>query len=337
VLKLSGADGGGQIIRTAVALSALTGKAFSMSHIRGSRPEPGLKAQHVAAVQAVAQICDAKVTGLTTGSEIIRFEPGSVGGGDLQAEVGTAGSIALVFDAVLPVAYVLDTPLTLTVTGGTDVRWAPTMTHHATVKRRIVSCFGLRYQSETTRVGFYPAGGGKATVKLPSGTPSAAVLTDRGPLESGIIYATATPDLEQASVAERMVAPVIEAYPDVDCRVRYRAADSAGAVCCLAATFKNSIAGFDTVGRPGRSAEAVGTDVLQAFEAFCQTDAAIDEYTADQVMIPLAVAGGTVTIDRVTSHITSNAGVIRRFGGDLRIETDTKAIRMQSAGGLKTR
>jgi RNA 3'-terminal phosphate cyclase (ATP) len=252
-------------------------------------------------------------------------------------EVGTAGSIALVFDAVLPVAYALDEPLTLTVTGGTDVRWAPTMSHHATVKRRIAGRFGLGYHDEVTHMGFYPTGGGKATLELPSGRPTPAVLTDRGPLESGIVYVTATPDLEQASVAERMADPVLESYPDFERRVRYRTADSSGAVCCLVAQFEQSIAGFDAVGQPDRSSEAVGTNVLHAFETFRDTEAAVDEHTADQVMIPLTVAGGAVAIDQVSCHITTNTPVIQMFGGDLHIEAGDDVRILRSAGGLGVR
>ena len=321
MLELDGSDGGGQLLRTALALSALTGEAFTMRNVRGSRPDPGLKAQHAAAVWTVGRVCDADVEGGSRESETVTFDPGPVEGGAVRVEVGTAGSVALVFDALLPLAYALDAPLSATVVGGTDVRWAPTMAHHAEVKRRVVERLGLRYRDEVGRLGFYPAGGGEATLHLAPSTATPATLTDRGAFTGGTVYAYATDDLEQASVAERLADTVREAVPDLDSRAVYRPADSTGAACCLRASFERSTTGFDALGEPGRSAEAVAGTVADAFEEFTAGEAAVDAETADQVMVPLAVAGGAVAIPAVTDHVASNAEVIRAFGGSLDVES----------------
>ncbi|MFC7226591.1 RNA 3'-terminal phosphate cyclase [Salinirubellus salinus] len=335
MLELDGSEGGGQLLRTALALSALTGEAFRMRNVRGSRPEPGLKSQHAAALWAVARVCDAEVEGGARGSETVTFEPGAVGGEDVRVEVGTAGSVPLVFDALLPVAYALSEPLSVTVVGGTDVRWAPTMAHHAEVKRRVVSRFGVRYRDEVARLGFYPVGGGEATLHLSPSSPADATLTDRGAFEGGTVYAYASDDLEQAAVADRMADRVLESHPGLDRRAVYRPADSTGAACCLRATFTDAVAGFDALGEPGRSSEAVAEAVLEAFESFRDGTAAVDAHTADQVMVPLAVCGGAVAVPRVTDHVASNAEVVRAFGGDLHVERreDGTAV-LRSAGGL---
>lgn len=337
MLELDGSEGGGQLLRTALALSALTGEGFRMRNVRGSRPTPGLKPQHAAAVWAVREVCDADVEGGTRGSETVTFDPGPVRGGEVRVEVGTAGSVTLVFDAVLPITYALETPLSLTVVGGTDVKWAPTIAHHAEVKRDVVERFGLDYTDHVKRRGFYPAGGGEATVELKPSTPTEATLTERGLLRAGTVFAWATDDLDQASVAERMAHHVLEAHPSFDRQVAYGPADSTGAGCCLRATFADSVAGFDALGELGLSAEAVAGDVLSTFEEFCQTDAAVDRHTADQVMVPLAVAGGAVSIPAVTDHVSSNAAVVRAFGGDLWVERHDGTAVLESDGGLQTR
>ena len=335
MLELDGSEGGGQLLRTALALATVTGTAFRMRNVRGSRPTPGLKPQHAAAIWAVKRVCDAEVEGAERGSETVTFVPGPVAGGEVRVEVGTAGSVPLVFDAVLPVAYALDDPLSVTVVGGTDVRWAPTMAHHAEVKRRVAARFGLRYRDTVERLGFYPAGGGEATVHLDPSTPTPATLTDPGAFVGGTVYAYATPDLEQASVAERLADAVTEAVSGVDRRAVYRPADSTGAACCLRATFEGTTAGFDALGEPGRSAEAVAADVVAAFEAFREEGAAVDAHTADQTMVPLAVAGGAVSVPRVTDHVASNAEVVRAFGGDLHVEEGEGGPPvLRSAGGL---
>ena len=334
MLELDGSGGGGQLLRTALALSALTGEAFRMRNVRGSRPNPGLKPQHAAALWAVREVCDADVDGGERGSETVSFEPGPVAGGDLRVEVGTAGSVPLVFDAVLPLGYALPEPLSLTVVGGTDVRWAPTMAHHAAVKRPLAGRFGLRYTDRVERVGFYPAGGGEATLELDPAEPSPATLTDRGALVGGTVHATASEDLEQASVAERMADEVVDTHPDFDRQVRYRPADSTGAVCCLVAEFEGSVAGFDALGDPNRSAEAIAGDVLTAFAAFREGAAAVDEHAADQLMVPLAVAGGALSVPAVSDHVASNAAVIRAFGGDLRVDEDGPTPVLRSDGGF---
>jgi RNA 3'-terminal phosphate cyclase (ATP) len=151
------------------------------------------------------------------------------------------------------------------------------------------------------------------------------------------VFAWASDDLEQASVAERMADHVLDAHPSFERRVGYGPADSTGAVCCLRAEFADSVAGVDALGEPGRSAEAVAGDVLSAFERLCETDAAVDRHTADQVMVPLAVAGGAVSIPAVTDHVASNAEVVRAFGGDLRVARRDGTAVLESDGGLRTR
>lgn len=127
MIEIDGAAGGGGVLRTALALSAITGEPFRIEDVPGSRPNPGLRPQHHAAVRVVAALRDADVTGAALGADSLTFRPGTAGERRLAADVGTAGSVALLFDAVLPVAATRDAGVELTATGDTDVMWAPTV------------------------------------------------------------------------------------------------------------------------------------------------------------------------------------------------------------------
>lgn len=322
MLELDGSEGGGQLVRTALACAALTGESFRMTEVRGGRPNPGLRPQHLAAVRAVAAVCDAEVTGAAEGSESLAFTPGPPAGGEYEVAVGTAGSVPLVFDAVLPVAYALAEPLELRATGGTDVKWAPTADHQGQIKLPLVRRAGLVAKIALERRGFYPAGGGRATLSLAPSAPCELELEDRGRLESVTVSSVASLSLEDRDVAERQAESAIEALdvPEpVESRIEYVESASPGSAVLVRAEYGDSLAGFDSLGERGRPAEEVGVAAAGAFGQFDASEAAVDEHTADQLVLPLAVAGGHVTIPRVTDHVATNVEVLRAFGADVRV------------------
>lgn len=339
MLELDGSEGGGQLVRTALACAALTGEPFRMTDVRGARPNPGLRPQHLAAVRAVTAVCDAEVTGATEGSESLSFAPGPLAGGEYEVAVGTAGSVPLVFDAVLPVAYALADPLELRATGGTDVKWAPTADHYRQVKLPFVRRTGLVAGITLERRGFYPAGGGRATLSLAPSAPRELELEDRGSLESVSVSSVASRSLEDRDVAERQADAAVEAVDvsvPVESTVEYAKSTSPGSVVLVRAEYGDSLAGFDSLGERGRPAEAVGEAAASAFGQFDAGEAAVDEHTADQLMLPLAVAGGHVTVPRVTDHVATSAEVIRAFGADVRVvETGDGPPRVVAAGDLR--
>jgi RNA 3'-terminal phosphate cyclase (ATP) len=145
MLDLDGSEGGGQLLRTALSLSAVETTPFRMTGVRGSRPEPGLMPQHLTAVETVAAVTDAEVTGAELGSEELTFEPGLPTGGDYEADVGTAGSVTLLFDALLPVSVAVEAPLAVRARGGTDVQWSPPLDYARLVKLPL-----LRRRGSTT-------------------------------------------------------------------------------------------------------------------------------------------------------------------------------------------
>jgi RNA 3'-terminal phosphate cyclase (ATP) len=339
MLDLDGSDGGGQLLRTALALSAVTGESFEMTGIRGDRPEPGLKPQHLAAVEAVAEACDAEVTDAEYGSETLTFEPGPVRPSEYVVDVGTAGSVLLVFDAVLPLAAALDgdEELVVRATGGTDVKWAPTTDHYRRVKLPLARRAGLDAHAAVSRRGFYPAGGGEASLRLGAGDLEPLELTDSDATERLTVHSVAAEALADADVAERGARAARQALRDatalpVETHPEYVETDSPGAVLTVVAHDADGRAGFDGLGEKGKPMEDVAGDAVGAFGRFRRAGGtadggpAVDIHTADQLAVVLALAGGAVTTRRLTDHLRTNRDLVAAFGGSLELDGGDPAV-----------
>ncbi len=336
---VDGSRGGGQLVRAAVSFAALTGDAVRVVDARKAREQPGLKAQHVAAVEATASVCDADVDGAEVGSTTVEFAPGEPEGGQFAVDIGTAGSIMLVFDTVLPIAATLDEPLELTVTGGTDVEWAPTVDYYRHVKLPTLREFGVTATLSVDRRGFYPAGGGQATLRVEPNSLSPIDLSERGALQRVEIRSTASTSLEPASVADRQATAAIQHLPndvDADPVIEYVDSRSPGSVCDVVAIFAESRAGFPVVGKRGKPAEDVGADAVADLAGFRMADATVDRYLADQVLPFVALAGGCVRIPTQTNHVESQADLLRQFGYDVTLDSDDgRGVLLSSSGERK--
>lgn len=346
MLTIDGSAGGGQVVRTALACSALTGEAVRIEHVRDARPEPGLKAQHVAACDALAAVCDADVDGVDQGSETVTFEPDAPQAGEYGVDVGTAGAVTLVCDAVLPVAAALDAPLSLTVTGGTDVKWAPAVDYYRHAKLPLLARCGLDASLAVERRGFYPAGGGRVTLRVEPTAPSrrsALDLRGRGPLDRVNVHSVASESLADAEVADRQAAAATEALGEdgtpTEATVEYVDSRSPGSALVLAAEYgtgdgQSTRAGFTSLGERGLPSEAVAERAVEAFRAFDDGPGAVDEHAADQCMLPLALWGGAVWIPRVTDHVRTNRDVLAAFGADVAVEERDAGALLTGEGRL---
>lgn len=339
MIEIDGADGGGQVLRTALALSALTGEAFELTNARGDRPEPGLRPQHVAAVELVANCCDADVEGAAEGAETVRFEPGPLSGGRVESAVGIAASVTLRFDAALPLALGLDEPLTVVAAGGTDVKWSPTFAHYARVKLPLLARFGLDAAAERERPGFYPAGGGRARLRLAPSELRPLALADRGDLEAVELYSLAAESLADGEVAERQAAAAAERLDDAGLpasveSVGYAETNSPGSALLVRGVYARTLIGIDALGERGKSAEAVAADAVAAFRDRHGGAGAVDEHAADQLLAFLALAGGRMRVPRVTTHLETNAAVLRRFGLDVEIGNGDDCEEDGEEGGI---
>jgi RNA 3'-terminal phosphate cyclase (ATP) len=319
MIELDGSEGGGQLFRSALAFSAMTGTAFEMANVRDSRPEPGLRPQHLTALEVLAKICDATVEGSEIGATTVTFEPGDPEGGRYSAEIGTAGCITLLFDAVLPLATVLDEPLALTATGGTDVQWSPPMAYHRQVKLPVLADHGVHTSVTVERPGFYPAGGGEATLRLAPSTVESFAFGDPGSLAGARIYSTASIDLQEADVATRQATAATDALEAADVDVlavttRCVETPSTGSALVIRLDFEHSVAGVSALGERGKPAEDVASEAVERTLAVRDSEAAVDAHLADQLVPFLAVGGGEVSIPRVTDHVGSHCDLVTAFG-----------------------
>lgn len=324
---VDGGEGGGQLLRSALSLSGITGTPVRVENVRGNRPDPGLKHQHLACVEAAAAVCDATVEGAELGSEALAFEPDPPSGGDVAVDVGTAGAITLVFETVLPFAVAIDEPLAVTATGGTDVAWSPPLAYYERVRLPLVRRFGWHAVVERDRRGFYPEGGGRATLHVAPSTSTRATLTDRGSFEGARVDAVASHDLADADVGGRMTDAAMEALREGGVSVRTattRRADasSTGASVVVTLSYDDAVAGFSALGQPGTPAEAVGEQAVDDALAFHRAPSGpvVDEHAADQLVLQLALAGGRVRIPEMTEHVATNLALVQSFGFD--VDTD---------------
>jgi len=334
MVEIDGSAGGGQILRTALTLSMLSGESVTVTDVRANRPDPGLKAQHLAAVEVAAAVSDATVSGAELGSETVEFDPGDPTGGRYEADVGTAGSLTLLFDTLLPLATVLEDPLSLSATGGTDVKWSPPLSSYRHVKLPLLREHGLAATVEPERPGFYPAGGGRATLHLWPSSVSPLALDGGAPGSDGPqarIYSLAADSLADADVADRQADAAERLLSDlavesVHREVTYAAATSPGSSLVVALDGDGVIGGFDACGEKGKRAEAVASEAVADLQAFRETGAAVDEHLADQLLVFLALAGGRVVVPGLTDHVETNLAVLDEFGYDLTVEESDRGV-----------
>lgn len=320
MIRIDGAagEGGGQVLRSALTLSLLTCKPFEIVRIRAGRQKPGLMAQHLRAVAAAAAVGGARVEGAQAGSESLVFAPTALRPGHYRFEIGTAGSTSLVLQTVLlPLAFA-GAPSAVEITGGTHVAWSPC--HHYLELQWLpyLREMGLGADLSLSRAGFYPRGGGQVTARLrPAARLKGLALVERGRLERVFcLSAVANLELDVAKRQSRQAqARLAGLTPAIEFRNVALPSPGKGTLFLVLAEFGQSRCCYYALGERGKPAERVADEAVDAFLAFLDADGAIDEYLADQLLLPLAIAQGTSELrtTRVTPHLLTNAEVIRRF------------------------
>lgn len=320
MIKIDGSmgEGGGQILRTSLALSLVTGDPVHLTGIRAGRRKPGLRLQHLTCVQAATEIGDASVQGDTLGSQELTFRPRRVSPGSYTFAVGSAGSATLVFQTVLPALLLAEEPSMLVLKGGTHNPMAPPLDFLKASFLPLVSRMGPRVEVELTRPGFYPAGGGRfeAHVKpTASRTLEPLELLDRGPLVAR--SARALVSKLPSSIGQRELDLVADRLDwnaeelSVEMTPKPRGPGNA-LVCTL--EFEQVSAVFSGFGDRGVSAEKVADGTVARIQRYLASSAPVCRHLADQLLIPLALAGGGVFRTQALSrHTTTNIEVIKRF------------------------
>jgi RNA 3'-terminal phosphate cyclase (ATP) len=311
-------EGGGQVLRSSLALSLLTGQDLHIYNIRARRSNPGLQPQHIMSVQGAAQVGHADTEGASLKSTTLIFRPKGVFPGRFRFDIGTAGAASLVLQTIfLPLSRASVTS-SVTITGGTHVPMSPSFhyldLHWLPFMRRL----GFSADLSLIEAGFYPRGGGKiqATIR-PTMEVTPLQLTERGNLRQ-IRGISAVANLDR-KIAERQRSQVLHRlgarYPLNDLRIHQMASRFKGTLLLLLAEFDYSQACYFSLGALGKPAERVADEAVDALLDFLDSDGAVDQYLADQLLLPLSLSHepSRFTTSRITNHLLTNAKVIQSF------------------------
>jgi len=320
MIELDGAtgEGGGQILRSALTLSTLTSQPFRIKNIRRHRPKPGLQPQHLQCVQAAGAICRAHLDGNKLNSTQLIFEPGAVLPGEYRFDIGTAGATALVLQTIfLPLSFA-STSSHVIITGGTHVPWSPCYDYLELQWLPFMKRLGFDAELQLVQAGFYPKGGGKIVAKIhPAETLSSLQITNRGKLKT-IQGISAYANLNR-QVAERQVnqARLVLRDHEMEAAIRIKEWPSPGinTMMLLMAVFEHSLSCHFALGARGKPAEKVATESAESLLNFLSSSGVFDEYLADQLLLPLAIAKGDSVFKtpQITQHLLTNIEVIRAF------------------------
>ena len=318
-------EGGGQILRTSLSLAAVLGKELRIFNIRAGRPEPGLRAQHLTVVKALGQICNAAFSGVEIGSTEFEFKPGSMKTGDFRFDVGTAGSITLVLQCLLPLLPFTRAEVMLEVRGGTDVKWSPPIDYFRLVALPLLARMGLEVSIVSVVRGHYPRGGGVVNIRsVPTGKMTPFTGHDRGRITDvlGISHVSGLPrqiaDRQAVSASNEIryaSLPLSEIVIDADADNRNQSAGSG--IALVARSEKGSILGADRLGERGILAERVGRFAAKQLVEEIGTKNFLDRHMGDMIVPYLVLAEGIsdVSVSKITQHTITNVRVAESITG----------------------
>jgi len=322
-------EGGGQILRTAIALSAILGEDIRIINIRKNRPNPGLKAQHLHAVKAVAKIANARVNGLKLGSQELIFKPQKISAGQFTIDVGTAGSISLVLQALLPVLVFANNESKIEIIGGTDTKWAPPIDYLRFVFKRYLEYMGVDVSMDIIKRGHYPKGGGRVVVKTkPVGKLKSINVTDQGTIRNikGISHAVKLPRHvaeRQANEATKEIrkslSPDINVEITIEHHINNMHLGPGSGIVLWTESDTLSVVGSDSLGERGKRAEKVGFEAAKQLINVIKKGAAIDFHMCDMLLPWLSLANGESQLlaPDMTLHAQTNIEIIKLFLGDI--------------------
>ena len=338
-------EGGGQIVRTSMALAAILSRPVCIKNIRAGRNPPGLAAQHLAAIRAAAFICEARLEGDKLGSTQLTFEPHSPPvPGIYEFDVagartgGSAGAASLVLQTVLLPLALAQKSSTITVKGGTHVPWSPSYHYLNEVYLPMLAPLGIQAAAELIAWGWYPAGNGEIHLVVEAGTPEAAARAsvpaafpgpqhdvfirwgqERGELVriSGVAVASSLPAHIAQRMADRALSLLRQAGLPAAIEPQRVRSVSPGAGIFLLAEYEWSRAGFGAIGKIGKPSETVAEEAVNDLLAFHESGTALDQHLADQLVLPVAVCGVPAMLQtaQLSKHTLTNIWVVEQFLG----------------------
>jgi RNA 3'-terminal phosphate cyclase (ATP) len=333
VIDGSTGEGGGQILRTSLTLSCITGKSLHIENIRAARRNPGLAKQHLSCVQAACKICKGQSEGATKGSMVLDFQPGPVQSGDFNFDIGSAGSASLVAQTILPALFLADKPSSVTVTGGTHNPMAPPFDFLDETFLPALATAGFHGNCTLIKHGFFPAGGGKITFNIQPWLKNEEKIIDLcKPNKEMQIHARIYTAKLPVNVAQRQRKLLLQSGLDIQNIEHIDVEDSNGPGNCamiqLCGSERTTV--FTAFGMRGKPSEEVISEVVSLTEDFLAGDAAVDRFLADQLLIYMALAkAGSFTTNELSSHLKTNMDVIKKFlPVDFEIEKQKQAYKI---------
>ena len=308
---------GGQVLRTALSLSALTQQNFKITNIRSKRNNPGLQAQHVNAVNIMKELCNADVRGNQLNSKELVFIPNEIISKDGKIDIKTAGSITLVFQTILPLCLKFSKKIRIEIIGGTDVPFSPPIDSIEGVFLRLVEKFNVNASLEITRRGFYPKGNGNVIFQIePCKKIKNVELIERGNYIRTDLFSIAANSLKERKVVERQIDSFKKSYnKEIGIVVdKYVDTLSPGSIVHAHCHFSNTIIGAECLGERGKSSENVGKEAAFNLSNEYNSRSCVDKRAIDQLMIYMGLSKNSkIKTSETTNHINANAAVIEKF------------------------
>lgn len=322
MLEIDGSygEGGGQILRTAVALSALNNIPIKIINIRANRPDPGIKPQHYVAIKSVKELCNAETTGLEVGSSSLIFTPGEIKGGTYKFDIGTAGSMVLVFQTCILASLKSKESMTIKLRGGSDVKWAPSWDYFYYVFLPLIKKIGIKVDAKLTRRGYYPIGGGEAEITINPNTDIKQLKFNEKQIFSdikGIIHVSGLPEHISTRIKHAAIKELLKNNFKADIKIEQTTSSSPGTGLTLWVESKDTVLGSTVLGERGITSEQVGQKAANNILNEIISDANLDVHAFDQLLpymvIPNKKDVSSYVVRELSSHASTNIWVLKQF------------------------
>ena len=310
-------EGGGQILRTSLALSCITGKHLHIENIRAARRKPGLARQHLSCVRAACEICEGHCEGAALGSQVLDFATGPVRSGDFSFRIGSAGSASLVIQTILPALFLAGKPSTVTVTGGTHNPWAPPFDFLAETFLPAIASAGFDAESKLVKHGFFPAGGGEISFTVqPWRQDQDQTIDFCDPPEEPEVHARIYTARLPAHIAHRQEKLLCQSGLMIKSFEHIDVTDSDGPGNCvmlrLCARGRTTV--FTAFGAKGKPSKRVVDEVARLAGSYIGSGATVDRFLADQLLIYMAISRAEAyATNQLSTHLTTNIETIKKF------------------------
>jgi len=322
VLEINGSygEGGGQILRNAVALATVINKPIKIKNIRANRPNPGIKAQHYVAIKSIQELCNAETKGLEIGSSKLTFIPGSFKGGDYKFDIGTAGSITLVFQALILASLKTDTKTNIRLTGGTDVKWSPTWDYFQHVFIPIIKKTGISVNAQLIKRGYYPRGGGEAEITIRPVSEIKSLQLDKETefsIVNGIVHIAELSNSISTRIKNAAIKTLIKSDLQSNIKVEQNPSLSPGTGITLWTESNDIILGSTVLGEKGLPSEEIGKNAATNLLSEIKSNSTLDIHAFDQLLPYMAIAQGisSCIVKKISSHAQTNMWLIKRLLG----------------------